>query len=309
MFDCSVWRLFGKMVSQDSSDILCGIFCRVILVESSVFPILQLLISFDYAAFDIFSRKRFHQSFILCDEQRSISFESMCFCNSFPGRCFESFVQNVVDSRREGDQNKELTVVAKTMKLIGYSSYDCQIMVDRSQHANTKYVEGSQVDKFINKKFFKTMNELPEQIYEVEMSRSRINHKEPKIIGFFILQFAKLTMLQLKYNFFSRFCDKNKHGLIEKNTSSVHVALSEEKLDEIVRSEMRSLWYWMRQSDCTDNFAANSSSNFFPREFCKKHAAFDKRTSVLFKEEFRCSEMIALCSKTYCCYNEETDTV
>ena len=65
----------------------------------------------------------------------------------------------------------------------------------------------------------------------------------------------------------------------------------------------------MRQSDCNDNFAADSSSNFFPRECCKKHAAFDKRTPGLFKEEFRCSEMIALCSKTYCCYDEETDTV
>ena len=153
------------------------------------------------------------------------------------------------------------------------------------------------------------MNELPEQIYEVEMSKTRIEHKEPIIVGFFILQYAKLTMLQLKYNFFSPFCDKNKYELIEMDTDSLYMALSEEKIDEIIRPEMRSVWYWMRQSDCNDNFAANSSSNFFPRECCKKHAAFDKRTPGLFKEEFRCSEMIALCSKTYCCYDEETDTV
>ena len=29
----------------------------------------------------------------------------------------------------------------------------------------------------------------------------------------------------------------------------------------------------------------------------------------MFIEEFRYSEMIALCSKTYCCYDEQSDTV
>ena len=85
------------------------------------------------------------------------------FLQYTPRRCFETFVQNVVDARREGDQNRESTVVAETMKLIGNSSYGYQIM-DRSRHTNTKYVKGSQVDKFINNRFFKTMNELPSQL-------------------------------------------------------------------------------------------------------------------------------------------------
>ena len=93
------------------------------------------------------------------------------------------------------------------------------------------------------------------------------------------------------------------------DTDSLYMALSEEKLDKIIRPEMQPLWYCMRQSDCSDNFAANSNSNFIPRESCNKHANFDKRTPGLFKEEFRCSEMIALCSKTYCCYDEQSDTV
>ena len=87
------------------------------------------------------------------------------------------------------------------------------------------------------------------------------------------------------------------------------MVLSEENLDKLIRPEMQSLWYWMRYSDCSDNFAANSSSNFFPREFCTKHANFDKRTPGLFKEEIRCSQMIALCSKINCCYSEQTNTV
>ena len=37
-------------------------------------------------------------------------------------------------------------------------------------------------------------------------------------------------MLQLKYNFFSTFCDKSKYELIEMDTDSLYMALSEENL-------------------------------------------------------------------------------
>ena len=170
-------------------------------------------------------------------------------------------------------------------------------IMDRSRHTNTKKMKGSQVDKFINKRIFKTMNELPEHIYEIEMSKSRIDHKEPIIVGFFILQYARLTTLQLKYNFFSPFCDRNKYELIETDTDCLYMALSEGKIDKIIRPEMRSVWYWMRQSECTDSFAANSSSNFFSREFCQKHAAFDKRTPGLLRKNLDAPEWLLFAPK------------
>ena len=37
---------------------------------------------------------------------------------------------------------------------------------------------------------------------------------------------------------------------------------------------------------------------------CKRH---DKREPSLFKKEFRCSEMLCLCSKTYCCYDKQAN--
>ena len=100
-----------------------------------------------------------------------------------PRRCFESFVRNINDAQREGDQNKDSTVVAETMKLIGNSSSGYQIM-DGSPHTNTKFVKGSHVDKFINNKFFKSLNELPDQIYDVEFSKTRIEHKKTIIVDF-----------------------------------------------------------------------------------------------------------------------------
>ena len=67
-------------------------------------------------------------------------------------RCFESFVENVVDARQEGDRNKESTVVAETMKLIRSSSYAYQILY-RSRHTSTKYVEGPHLDNLLTTDF------------------------------------------------------------------------------------------------------------------------------------------------------------
>ena len=61
------------------------------------------------------------------------------FVQYSPGKCFNNFVQSVVDARREGDENPLSGVVTETMKLLGNSSYGYQIM-DRSRHTITKYL-------------------------------------------------------------------------------------------------------------------------------------------------------------------------
>ena len=119
-------------------------------------------------------------------------------------------MNSVVAARREGDTNKNWTVVAETMKLIGNSSYGYQIM-DRRKHIRTKYVKGGEVDKLLNNKLFHNLNELPTNLFEVEMRKKVIEHKEPIIVGFLFLQYAKKTMLELMYNFFIRFCDRYLH--------------------------------------------------------------------------------------------------
>ena len=55
--------------------------------------------------------------------------------------------------------------------------------------------------------------------------------------------------------------------------------------------------------DCVDSFTADAVANFFPRTCCVRHKQHNNREPGLFKEEFRCTEMLFLCSKTYCCYD------
>ena len=66
------------------------------------------------------------------------------------------------------------------------------------------------------------------------------------------------------------------------------------------------LWDQLRSKDCTDNFTANATDSSLPRSCCNVDKKYDKREPVLFKEVFRCAEMLCLCSKTYCCYDKET---
>ena len=144
-------------------------------------------------------------------------------------------------------------------------------------------------------------------MYEVELVKSEIERRKPIIVGFFILQYAKLRRLELYYNFFKKFCDTEKYEELGMDTDSLYLALSEENLEDIILPEKRNEWEAIRLRDCTDSFTANATGNFFPRTCCSAHNKHDKRQPGLFKEEFRCTEMFCLCSKTYCCYDRKSN--
>ena len=85
-------------------------------------------------------------------------------------------------------------VVAETMKFLANSSYGYQSM-DRSRQTLTKYLNDEKTHRAINIKLFKRFNFITDQVYDVELVRSEIEHRQPIIVGFFILQYAKLRML------------------------------------------------------------------------------------------------------------------
>lgn len=172
--------------------------------------------------------------------------------------------------------------------------------MDRSRHCQTQYVGEATASTLINNKHFKDYNQLDDKLFEVTNAKGKIVHKEPIVVGFFILQYAKLRMLELYYNFLDRYCSKEKFVEIEMDTDSLYMAMSVDSVDELVAADKREEWMQIRSNDCCENFEADAEYNFFPRTCCKDHAKFDKRTPGLFKEEFRGTEMIALCSKTYC---------
>ena len=211
-----------------------------------------------------------------------------------------------MDARRQGDENPNSSVVAETMKLIASSSYGYQIM-DRSRHTVIKCLIDEKTHSALYSKLFKRLNHITDQLYEVELIKSEIEHREPIIVGSFILQYAKLRMLELYYNFFKKFCDTDKNEELDMDTDSLYLALSEEILEDVILLENWAEWNQISSKDWTDYFTANTTDNFFPRTCCNFHKKHDKREPGLFKEEFKCVEMLCFCSKTYCCYDKQTN--
>ena len=83
--------------------------------------------------------------------------------------------------------------------------------------------------------------------------------------------------------------------------------MSEENLEDVILPEKRAEWNQLRSEDCTNHFTAITLGNFFPRTCCNSHKKHDKREPGLFKEEFRCAQMLCLCSKTHCCYDKQAN--
>ena len=139
------------------------------------------------------------------------------FVEYIPVKSFNIFVESAVDVRQERDEIPNSSVVAETMKLLANSTYGYQIM-DRSRHTVTKNLNDEKTHGAINTKFFKRLDHINDQLYQVKLAKAEIERK-PIIVGFFILQYAKLRMLELYYKFFERFCDVNKFEELETGHS------------------------------------------------------------------------------------------
>ena len=224
------------------------------------------------------------------------------FVEYTPVKCFNKIVQSVVNARRQGDENPNSSVAAETMKLPANSSDGFQIL-DRRRHSIKKYTNDEKTYAAINNEVFKRLRFINDQLYEAELAKFEIEHKEKNIVGFLILQYAKLRMLEVYYNFFTKLCITGKYEEIEMDTDSLYLALANIKMCDCKRSEKRQEWEMLRSMDCNDSFTADAFSHFFPRTCCAKHRKQNKRELGLFKEEFRCTEYLYLCSKTYCCYD------
>ena len=114
-------------------------------------------------------------------------------------------------------------------------------------------------------------------------------------------------MLEIYYNFFDELCDVNKFQELEMDTDSFYLALAEENLYDCIKPDKRAAWEKLRKNDCRDSFKAGAKSNFFPQMCWSTHKKNDKREPGHFKEVFRCTQMLCLCSKTYCCFDNKSD--
>ena len=219
-----------------------------------------------------------------------------------PNRCFKKFVNQVTSDRRAADDNKIPKIYAETSKLIGNSAYGSMLM-DVTKHRQMSYVEERfQLSKQVNKRTFRHFNKFDADFYEVEHAKNQIRFKMPIQLGFFILQYAKLRMLDFYYNCLDKYLNRSDFEYISMDTDSGYFALTSNTIEDLVKSsEVDS--YNIVKNSCNKLLYQPTLSvpgYWFPRVCCLEHEKFDARTPGLFKTEFEGSAMVSLCSKMYC---------
>ena len=125
------------------------------------------------------------------------------FVQYTPKKCSNSFVQSAVDARRQGDENPNSGAVAQTIKLLANSSYVYQMRY-WSQHTVTKYLNDKKTHAAIKSKLFKKLDHVNNSLYEVELAKAQIEHKEPIIAGFFLISIRKTANVGALVHFLRR---------------------------------------------------------------------------------------------------------
>ena len=133
--------------------------------------------------------------------------------------------------------------------------------------------------------FLKDFQEYGNTI-ELSFNPKTITENFPIQVGFAVLQYAKLRMLEFYYNCLRKYLDWNDFKLIQMETDSFYYAISEEGYNKLQQVEG-----WFPTNDTT------LVDIGIPAKITK--SLYENYTPRLFKLENETIEMVALTSKTY----------
>ena len=199
---------------------------------------------------------------------------------------FKWFPEEVSAARRAADQDKNKKQLGDTAKLKGNSFYG-KMIENLEKHMNTKFTKDENlIDKIFRSPYFDDLEEISNGAFEVRQRKRQVTITRPYQCGIAVYQLAKLRMLEFYYDFVDKFCDRRDFELIQMDTDSFYMELSAEDFDEIVRPDLKELYYSEKK-----NWLVNDE--------------YSKRVPGLFKPEFKGKRMIALTSKCYFADNGE----
>ena len=103
------------------------------------------------------------------------------------------------------------------------------------RHTNVSYTKDEKtVDIVLRSPWFEDLNEIS-SAYEITSRKPRITIHRPFQIGIAVYQLAKLRILEFYHDFLDRFIDRQDSELIQMDTDSLYLALSANKLDDVVK--------------------------------------------------------------------------
>lgn len=163
-----------------------------------------------------------------------------------PKTCFKSFGESVSSARRNGDADPDQSIVAETMitmKLLGNSGYG-KTVTNKDKHRNVQYTNNDKTaSDMVNNHLFRSLNQLSENLYEIDMNKKTIKYDLPLHIGFFVYNYAKLRMLEFYFDFLDYYVDRKDFQYVEMDTDSAYLALSKPSLEEVIKQDKRKEFY------------------------------------------------------------------
>ena len=154
-----------------------------------------------------------------------------------PNAAFQCFLTQVAQARLEGNRDKEKALIAEMNKLTGNSSYGCTIM-NKEKHHDILCVNDCQVGEYIIDNHFFGLTELPDGYYEVEQTKSKIVLDLPIHIGVFILNYAKLRMLEFYYDFMVHYLSHYDFEYVEMDTDSAYLGIAGQNVEDLMKEEL-----------------------------------------------------------------------
>ena len=104
---------------------------------------------------------------------------------------------------------------------------------------NVSYTKDEKiVDRALRSAFFHDLNEIGDA-YELESRKPEINIRRPFQVGIAVYQLPKLRMLEFYYDFLDTFVDRRDFELIQMDRDSNYMAISGERLEDVVKLELR----------------------------------------------------------------------
>ncbi|KAG2844588.1 hypothetical protein PC129_g6750 [Phytophthora cactorum] len=211
------------------------------------------------------------------------------FIKASSHKAFAPFMEAVSNARREGDADRSNAMIAEMMKLVGNSAFGRSGM-DMSKHKEVKYEsDQKEIESKIEHFTFHGLEEL-NYACEITMKKRRLKNKNPIHLSIATYQLAKLRMPQFYYDCIDFYFDRSDFEYQEMDTDSAYIAFScDNPFQDCIKSELR------------DHFKQHKY-DWFPRDYNKEVAKFDRRTPGLFKDEWSGDAMVSLSSKNYICY-------
>ena len=233
------------------------------------------------------------------------------FIEYYPSKCFEHFGLNVSKAHRAGDSDPSKAVLAESQKLHGNISCG-KCLTNKEKHREVHYCNRSEVMKFINSRVFHRLNIITDDLCDVECLKKSVKEDLPLQISFFVYGYAKLRMLEFYFDFLLHFIDRKDFQCVQSDT----MAFSGETVADCVKPHMRREYFenlhrWLPLDFCyqhRDDYAETQCTGkpWSPQQCCIDQFKYDRRTPMLFKQEWAGSAIVALPSKTYFVFQRKT---